>query len=94
MKIPGPPRIPGPPGLPGALKLPGLPGLPGLGAKTVNKLDILPPGIKEKKKENPKVPLKNMPINVVRPAEIVNSIWMEVNKSQVEIDKELLEREF
>jgi len=103
---PGPPGLnlnglkPGPPGPPGLnlnamnKSMPpsiGLIGLPG--AKVINKLDILPAGVKEKKKYIPSIPMKSVILTVVRPAEIINSIWMKVDESSVKIDRSMLEKE-
>ena len=89
------PPAPGLIGLPGMNKsMPPAPGLIGLpGAKVINKLDILPAGIKEKKKYVPSIPMKSVILTVVRPAEIINSIWMKVDESSVKIDRSMLEKE-
>lgn len=38
--------------------------------------------------------MKNLPLTVVRPGEMIDSIWMKVDEDKVEIDRNLLEKEF
>lgn len=38
--------------------------------------------------------MKQMPITILKPAELANSIWMKIDDEKVIVDKELLEKEF
>ena len=41
-------------------------------------MDILPPGKKAKTKKKSNVKMRKFPITIIRPAEVLNSIWMNI----------------